>query len=136
MEMNDGDTPSLAYEVLRSQELGRYLVAVRNIEAREIIIREDPLISGPSDRGPKDIPACLGCSRLMVNELTNRCTKCRWPVCNEDCQKVSNVMCVTGREKNHEFFYFCMPHLVCMHVSRHMALLSKEFLFYIIWYFC
>ncbi|CAL8109914.1 unnamed protein product [Orchesella dallaii] len=76
------------YEVQWSQELGRYLVAVRDIKAREIIIREDPLMSGPTDRGPKDVPVCLGCCNIMSEDSMTRCTNCHWPVCNEDCEKL------------------------------------------------
>lgn len=76
------------YEVKWCNELGRYLVAARDIKSREIIIREDPLVSGPTDRGPKEIPVCLGCCCVMVEHPDTRCTQCRWPVCNETCEKV------------------------------------------------
>lgn len=76
------------YEVRSCKELGRYLVAARDIQPREIIIREDPLISGPTDRGPKEIPVCLGCCGVMFENPINRCSICHWPVCSVDCQEV------------------------------------------------
>lgn len=67
----------------------RYLVASRDIEPGEIILKENPLIAGPISRKTKTLDKskyCLGCYQ-HVNGLY-KCSKCGWPVCNAKCEKV------------------------------------------------
>jgi hypothetical protein len=56
-------------------------VALRTIEAGEIIFKENPLISGPF--GNK--PICLGFCEKSVTKNSPRCEKCGVPVCSKAC---------------------------------------------------
>lgn len=83
--------------------------ASRNIKAGEIIFREMPLVFGPKIISA---PICLGCNRYVkpqdiplktshdgnnhnrkskVKYQRNyyKCSKCKWPVCNNECEKSS-----------------------------------------------
>lgn len=121
---------NVPYEVKWSKELGRYLIASRDIEPREIIIREEPLVTGPTDRGPKDIPVCLGCCGVMYDNPFNRCTHCHWPVCSEACEKVENVtnftilMSINGYGRHIKYhslkvckFYECIKKIIMFSYS-------------------
>ncbi|XP_039756653.1 SET domain-containing protein SmydA-8 [Pararge aegeria] len=63
---------------------GRYLEAIRSVKAGEIIMKESPLISGPSQVTP---PVCLGCYKLLEGGKTVSCEKCGWPFCSEVCTR-------------------------------------------------
>jgi hypothetical protein len=56
-------------------------VALRTIEAGEIILKENPLIFGPDGT----TPICLGCYEKSVTENSPRCEKCGFPVCSKAC---------------------------------------------------
>ncbi|XP_045451289.1 SET domain-containing protein SmydA-8 [Melitaea cinxia] len=61
---------------------GRYLEASRSIKAGDIVMKEAPLITGPSQVTP---PVCLGCYKLLEKDETITCQKCGWPFCSESC---------------------------------------------------
>ncbi|XP_045774604.1 SET domain-containing protein SmydA-8 isoform X1 [Maniola jurtina] len=63
---------------------GRYLEAIRSLKAGEIVMKEAPLISGPSQVTP---PVCLGCYKLLEEGKTVSCQKCGWPFCSEACTR-------------------------------------------------
>lgn len=63
--------------------VGRHLVATHDIEQGEILIKEDPLIWGPSQI---TLPVCLGCGANVNQNNSTSCTKCGWPVCDQECQ--------------------------------------------------
>ncbi|KAK5641450.1 hypothetical protein RI129_009997 [Pyrocoelia pectoralis] len=75
------------FEVQTSQELGRYLIATRDIQPGDMILCENPLVYGPRphvvEAGP--VP-CVGCFRLIISEQSPRCDGCGWPVCHSSCQ--------------------------------------------------
>ncbi|XP_075224029.1 SET and MYND domain containing, arthropod-specific, member 1 isoform X2 [Lycorma delicatula] len=63
--------------------LGRHLIASRDIKVGEIILREEPLIRGPSQ---VTSPVCLGCLKFISPETSKECPECGWPTCkHEDC---------------------------------------------------
>ena len=68
-----------------SPTLGRYLVASRDIEQGEIILREKPLVSGPLGK-EECFPVCLTCFKHVATN--NQCSSCKWPVCGPHCEKV------------------------------------------------
>lgn len=82
-----------------NKELGRYLVATKNISPGEKIFEEKPLLSGPTsyhqDAGvssPNLRPICLGCCQVLSGTFknwTNVCPGCAWPLCKQDCGKVN-----------------------------------------------
>ncbi|CAB3361783.1 Hypothetical predicted protein [Cloeon dipterum] len=67
------------YKEGSSPELGRYLVAARDIEVGQTIITETPIIIGPKQVTP---PVCLGCLKPGPKA---RCQLCKWPLCDEEC---------------------------------------------------
>ncbi|CAK9798280.1 SET domain-containing protein SmydA-8, isoform A [Anthophora plagiata] len=84
-------SPTLKYKVARSEKLGRYLKAAKNLTAGEVILREKPIAVGPITSS-KD-PVCFACLRLLSNikrETQYICSKCKIaPLCNTDCEKDS-----------------------------------------------
>ena len=61
-------------------QVGRYLVATRDLKPLEIIIKDDPAVFGPNhDTGP----ACLEC--LLPVDGQFLCEKCSLPLCGPDC---------------------------------------------------
>jgi hypothetical protein len=69
--------------VRTNTKYGKYVVASRRIEAEELICEEEALLESPY--GPTDrIPFCLNCYKDL--SPTEKCLKCRWPLCqNESC---------------------------------------------------
>ncbi|CAG4942892.1 unnamed protein product [Parnassius apollo] len=72
----------LCYEVKRSDIMGRYVVATRNIRAGEVIIEEPALVVGPCS-GCALI--CLGCYRELDEAAIVQCQGCNWPMCSKSC---------------------------------------------------
>ncbi|XP_059094035.1 uncharacterized protein LOC131889058 isoform X1 [Tigriopus californicus] len=62
------------------KDVGRYMVAARDIEAGELIFREDPLAMGPNHHSK---PSCLECMRKVDGSYL--CPKCQFPMCEEMC---------------------------------------------------
>lgn len=75
--------------------------ANRDIKCGEIILCEKPLVFGPKIISS---PTCLGCNRFVeaqdirvpttskerkVKTIKNyyKCSKCKWPMCNESCEQ-------------------------------------------------
>lgn len=58
------------FEILKSAEMGRYMVASRDIPAHSIIFIEEPLLIGPKwclEENEKDEPyfPCVGCFQMI-----------------------------------------------------------------------
>ncbi|CAD1474990.1 unnamed protein product, partial [Heterotrigona itama] len=70
------------WEIRESSELGRYLVASRDLSPDDVILSESPLIWGPALHSDQRV--CVGCGKQCKNSST-RCTKCLWPACGTDC---------------------------------------------------
>lgn len=58
-------------------------MAVRDIKAGDVVLKESPLIWGPSQI---TVPVCLGCGKAVTAENSRPCSKCGWPVCSEKCE--------------------------------------------------
>lgn len=74
-----------AYKVCTSPDLGRYLVATRDLKPGEMVISETPLVLGPQ---AVTIPLCLACYKPADGKFS--CPKCGWPMCNATCAKSVN----------------------------------------------
>ncbi|XP_043275189.1 uncharacterized protein [Venturia canescens] len=76
-----------AYAILRNDQVGRYLVATRDLEPGEEIICASPFVVGPK---ANSYPVCLGCYSAWPPREDWRplCSKCGWPVCNGICENV------------------------------------------------
>jgi len=72
----------LAYKIGSSPEIGNHLLANRDIKAGEIILREAPLVHGPSQM---TIPVCLDCYTPVDGSY--KCPKSGWPLCGPTCAK-------------------------------------------------
>ncbi|XP_042873477.1 SET domain-containing protein SmydA-8-like [Penaeus japonicus] len=83
------------FKVMESKELGRYMVASRDLKAGDIIFKDEPLVVGPKTITE---PVCLGCYKRV--DGTYRCSVCEWPMCGPACEKLPDHQpeCVIGRE--------------------------------------
>jgi hypothetical protein len=69
---------------------GRHLVATSDFNQGDIIFQERPLIVGPCGIGIEkslSFSTCLGCYKNVTTFY--KCSKCGWPVCNQQCENVS-----------------------------------------------
>ncbi|KAJ9579508.1 hypothetical protein L9F63_004827 [Diploptera punctata] len=71
------------FEIRSSPELGKYLVASRDLSPGDVIISEQPLIVGPKLHSEQ--PICLGCHVPTRFDSEYRCPKCLWPFCGPSC---------------------------------------------------
>lgn len=76
-KMNNSED-NLPYELAENEELGRYMVATRDIKPFQIILEDESLAFGPSEFNP---PCCLIC--LQEIEVINYvCPWCNLPFCD------------------------------------------------------
>jgi len=85
------------YEIKKSDNFGRYLIAKNNIPEKTLILSECPLIHSPSDdcdtsaeKKDEDIAIlfCLGCCLKLKNSEWIPCPECGWPLCSKSCKSV------------------------------------------------
>lgn len=116
-------------QIASNERFGRYLIASRDIKAGEIIIKEAPLIAGPSQI---TCPVCVGCLTGLTKEtMTMECERCGWPVCSRRCQdraqhRYECALTVARGSKvslQHYFSphptYQCMATLRCLLLKQH-----------------
>jgi len=77
----DSDEP-WPFSIRYKENVGRLLVAARDIDKGELIFTEQALASGPNHNLTTD--HCLDCLKPMQEKY--RCSKCGWPVCNATCE--------------------------------------------------
>ncbi|XP_049950520.1 SET domain-containing protein SmydA-8 [Schistocerca serialis cubense] len=70
------------FKVGQDAVVGRYLCASRDIAAGELVLREPPLVWGPSQATPA---VCLGCYVVLEAASCVRCDRCGWPMCSQHC---------------------------------------------------
>jgi len=70
------------FKVELKPDIGRTLVATRDIEPLELIMWDSPAALGPRMGG---LPVCLECLKPAKND--SFCSKCGWPVCNKECEE-------------------------------------------------
>ncbi|XP_052128934.1 SET domain-containing protein SmydA-8-like [Frankliniella occidentalis] len=83
------------FEVDTSPELGRHLVATRDVAADAVLLTEAPLVAGPrhhdNPRGP-----CLGCLQPLPADVAAdaqaMCPGCLWPACSADCPGLRDAL--------------------------------------------
>ena len=74
----------LPWRVERSETLGRFLVATKDVEEGELILNESPMVVGPRQLTK---PVCLGCHKeLTPSSPGTPCLRCQWPMCSPACQ--------------------------------------------------
>ena len=70
-------------QVERSDVLGRFLRATKDIEEGELIFDESPMVVGPKQL---TVPVCLGCHKEITSTTPFiKCSRCNWPVCSQKC---------------------------------------------------
>lgn len=70
------------WEICENRELGRHLVAKRDLNPGDLIICESPLVWGPALHTDQRI--CVGCGKQCMSS-DRRCVKCHWPACEINC---------------------------------------------------
>ncbi|XP_069699803.1 uncharacterized protein SmydA-5 [Periplaneta americana] len=71
------------FEIRSSPELGKYLVASRDLSPGDVIVSEAPLVVGPKLHSEQAM--CLGCHVPTRYDSDYRCPKCLWPCCGPSC---------------------------------------------------
>ncbi|XP_050091756.1 SET domain-containing protein SmydA-8-like isoform X2 [Anopheles aquasalis] len=97
------DDSKKLYTVKRSDQVGRYIVASKDLKAGEAIIEVLPLVVGPCAESD---PVCLGCHRTFEADSPQiRCEGCSWPICSPACPGLTpdgthrTLECIPLREK-------------------------------------
>lgn len=77
-----------AWQISHSSDLGRHLLATRDLAPGDVVLSETPLVWGPSihNSGQR---VCVGCGK-RCRDIDVRCDKCRWPVCKSNCEGLSD----------------------------------------------
>ncbi|NP_001229486.1 uncharacterized protein LOC724300 isoform X1 [Apis mellifera] len=76
-----------AWEIRENSELGRHLLASRDLNPGDVILSESPLVWGPSIHSDQRL--CVGCGK-QCKSANIRCTKCLWPACAVDCSGLTD----------------------------------------------
>ncbi|CAK1555581.1 unnamed protein product [Leptosia nina] len=86
--MDNGNIP---YEVHSSEELGRFLIATRDLFPGDVILTESPIVFGPKAMpNPEANIPCVGCYKPIFTDIGERCSRCGWPVCSGNCQGLTD----------------------------------------------
>uniref|UniRef100_A0A336MII8 CSON001087 protein n=1 Tax=Culicoides sonorensis TaxID=179676 RepID=A0A336MII8_CULSO len=115
------------FKIETNPEYGRYLVATKDIKAGDIVLKESPLIVGPSQVTP---PVCVGCLQKIDEKRHSECAKCGWLICRSDCQNSlahkdeCQLTQARGDKVSIKHFYTPHPTYQCLAVIR--ALMLKE----------
>ncbi|XP_013148060.1 PREDICTED: uncharacterized protein LOC106110709 [Papilio polytes] len=84
--MGQNDTTTTPYKVESSDELGRYLVVIRDLKPGDLVLMEKPLVFAPKAMpDPEAQMPCVGCYKPVFTDVGERCAKCGWPVCSGNC---------------------------------------------------
>ncbi|XP_034240562.1 uncharacterized protein LOC117644929 [Thrips palmi] len=68
-----------------NDEVGRHLVAVRDIPAGTILMREEPIVAVTTPATLPDQEACVGCCAVRPVRQMKACRGCGWLVCGDAC---------------------------------------------------
>nr|XP_003702367.1 PREDICTED: protein msta, isoform B isoform X1 [Megachile rotundata]XP_012138444.1 PREDICTED: protein msta, isoform B isoform X1 [Megachile rotundata]XP_012138445.1 PREDICTED: protein msta, isoform B isoform X1 [Megachile rotundata] len=72
-----------AWEIHEDSELGRHLLASRDLDPGDVVLSEAPVVWGPALHGD-DQRLCVGCGKQCKSSST-RCNSCGWAACKMDC---------------------------------------------------
>lgn len=78
----------IAWEIGRDPDLGRHLLATRDLAPGDAILSEAPLVWGPSIHAIQRL--CVGCGKRCDGDISTRCGECGWPACRSDCEGLSD----------------------------------------------
>lgn len=68
------------WEIRENTELGRHLIASRDLEKGDLVVAETPIVWGPAPHGDEIV--CVGCGDSKVRV---RCPGCNWYACRVSC---------------------------------------------------
>ncbi|CAK9805253.1 SET domain-containing protein SmydA-8, isoform A [Anthophora quadrimaculata] len=71
-----------AWEIHENTEIGRHLLASRDLKPDDVILSEVPLVWGPALHTNQRV--CVGCG-VKCKSIQSICTTCLWPACNTQC---------------------------------------------------
>ncbi|KAJ8712489.1 hypothetical protein PYW07_005331 [Mythimna separata] len=87
MDEENGKSEPAYHLAQTSDDLGRHLVASRDLNPGDVVLTERPLVFGPKAMlNPEFTMPCVGCYKVVFTETGERCAKCGWPVCSGNCQ--------------------------------------------------
>ena len=104
------------------------MVASRDIEAGELIYKEEPLAMGPNHTA---LPCCLDCMRSLGSDCYT-CPKCGLPVCEEMCaygeehSKECEIFSAVEPKLKVEDFSVPSPIYWCITVTRILILRDSD----------
>lgn len=75
-----------AWEIRENSELGRHLLASRDLSPGDVILAESPLVWGPALH--LDQRVCIGCGKQCKIGSTI-CSNCLWPLCSTECPNLT-----------------------------------------------
>ena len=70
------------------ENVGNVLRASKDLNSRDVVLSEAPLIIGPNHR---PIPVCLECLSFILNSEAEKCPKCQWSLC-QNCQNIQEKL--------------------------------------------
>ncbi|XP_068915824.1 SET domain-containing protein SmydA-8-like [Tenebrio molitor] len=80
------------FEVVTTKEVGRCLVATRDLSPGDLILSELPVAYGPRPHMVEEGPVpCPGCCRLIICESSPRCPACDFPICHPNCPGLKDM---------------------------------------------
>ncbi|KAJ8959772.1 hypothetical protein NQ314_006202 [Rhamnusium bicolor] len=80
------------FEIAEDPEIGKCLVATRDLKPGDTILAELPVVYGPRPHMVEEGPVpCPGCCRLIIGESSARCEGCDFPICNPDCKGLKDM---------------------------------------------
>ncbi|CAH0564026.1 unnamed protein product [Brassicogethes aeneus] len=80
------------FEVQENKDIGKCLVATRDLSPGDVILTEVPLVMGPRPHMVEEGPVpCPGCCRLIIGETSGRCEGCDFPVCHPGCPGLKDM---------------------------------------------
>ena len=71
----------IRYEIQFCNFFCRYMIAARDIEPLELILKEEPAVVGPYSKSGS---GCLQCLKKVDGSYL--CSGCQFPMCNSDCE--------------------------------------------------
>ena len=80
-EPTAADHGDVLYHIGKSDRVGRYMVARRDIKPGEVVFTDQPAVVGPDNAA---LPMCLVCYKKLSGAY--RCSRCHWPLCGDTCR--------------------------------------------------
>ncbi|XP_050095469.1 SET domain-containing protein SmydA-8-like [Anopheles aquasalis] len=116
-------------KICSDEKLGRVLVATRDIQEGEIVLKESPLVHGPAQIVG---PTCVGCLKPLEENKYLECERCGWPVCKRSCQNQSGhraeceLTVARGSKVSIQHFYVPHPLYQCLLPLRCLLLAESD----------